>query len=215
MSKVIKYIGWLIVVFFAGCLVIIALSYFSFDLNFHFLRSKQDLLSNMFWLVSFYLHLLFGVVAIFSGIPLFFNRLIPFKSTLHRILGKVYVLSILLITGPTGFYLSFFAEGGIYATIGFLLMTLAWMTPTYFAFKFAVEKKIEAHYLWMIRSLALTLSGVTLRLLTPIGSHILELDEESNFIVTAYLSWMINWGIAEIIILRVRNRLKNSNFLME
>jgi len=71
MSKVIKYIGWLIVVFFAGCLVIIALSYFSFDLNFHFLRSKQDLLSNMFWLVSFYLHLLFGVVAIFSGIPLF------------------------------------------------------------------------------------------------------------------------------------------------
>ncbi|MBT4775788.1 MAG: DUF2306 domain-containing protein [Crocinitomicaceae bacterium] len=215
MNKLITYTGWLIVVFFASCLIIIALSYFSFNLNFHFLRSKQDLLSNTIWLASFYLHLLFGVVAILSGIPLFFNRLIPFKSNLHQILGRVYILSILLITGPTGFYLSFFAEGGIYATIGFLCMTMAWMVPTYLAFVFAVKKKIEAHYLWMIRSLALTLSGVTLRLLTPFGSHILELDEDSNFILTAYLSWMINWGIAEIIILRVRNRLKNSNFLME
>ena len=94
-------------------------------------------------------------------------------------------------------------------------MTLAWMIPTYFAFLFAVKKKIEAHYKWMIRSLALTLSGVTLRLLTPFGSHIIELDEESNFILTSYFSWMINWGIAEIIILRVRNRLKKSILLIQ
>ncbi len=202
-------------IFFSLCLVVIALSYFSFDLNYHFLKSKQDMLVNEIWLVAFYIHLLFGVIAVLTGIPLFFKRLIPFKSKLHRNLGKVYVLSILLFTGPTGFYLAFFAEGGMYATIGFLLMSLAWMIPTYLAFRYAVDKKFEKHYKWMIRSLALTLSGVTLRLITPLGSEVFGFAEETNFIMTSYVSWIFNWVIAEIIILTLRKQIKNIQLLIQ
>lgn len=196
--QILKYAFYLTVLFGALALSYIALHYFDFDLTKDFLFVKNDMLSNPIWLGTFYLHLLFGAIATLSGFPLFFSRIIPFRSKIHKCLGKLYIVSILIISGPTGLYLAFFAEGGELASIGFVLMALAWILPTYIAFQKIIIGQIEAHKKWIFRSYAMTLSGVTLRLYTPIGAD--YFDYETNFIISAFLPWIFNLGIAELII---------------
>lgn len=169
------------------------------------------MLDNKLWVVFFYVHLLFGVTATASGIPLFFKRLVHYRSNLHKQIGKLYIISILYFTGPTGLYLSFFAEGGHWASIGFILMSLAWMLPTYMAYYKIKQKDIKGHYRWIIRSYCMTLSGVTLRLFTPIGSHYIGFDEETNFIISSFV-WIINVILGEIILLA---NTKQQNNLVE
>jgi len=209
--KALFYISWFIVIFLAVCLAGIALSYFDFDLTRSFLGSKQEMVGNKIWLVAFYLHLFFGAIVTLIAIPLFFSKLIPFKAKLHKHLGKVYIGSILFISGPTGLYLAFFAEGGQFATIGFILMSMAWMIPTYIAFQRIIKGDVQGHYNWMIRSYAMTLSGVTLRLLTPIASRYLNFDYDTTFIVSAYAPWIINLLIGEILVFINKKRFQTLN----
>lgn len=197
-----KIFFYLLVVFFALALVTVAVQYFSFDQQHHFLQMKGRMLHNPIWLTAFYVHLAFGVVAVLSGLPLFFNRLIAFRSKLHKNLGKLYVISILFLTGPTGFYLSFQAEGGWIATIGFLIMSFLWMLITYIAFKkIVVDKDIVGHNKWMIRSYCFTLSGVTLRIFTPLAMYYWEWNEMTVLHLAAFLPWIINLMIGECILI--------------
>lgn len=158
------------------------------------------MLPNRFWLICFYLHLAAGITAVLSGFPLFFERLISTTSKTHRLMGRTYVISVMMISGPTGFYLAFFSEGGFLASIGFILMSLIWMLITYVALKKIIEGDHNAHRKWMIRSYCFTLSGVTLRLYTPFGASVLGLDYDTNFIISSYLPWLINLFIGECII---------------
>jgi hypothetical protein len=194
------YAAWLVVIYFALYLASIALSYFSFDLEYGFLKAKQHMLSNQLWLVFFFVHLFFGAVATLSGWPLFFSKIMPFRSTLHKRLGQLYIYSILFFTGPTGLYLAFFAEGGVGATFGFLMMCFCWMFPTYRALYYVIQKDFQQHYRWMIRSYAMTLSGVTLRLFMPFGSKIDILSESTVFVISSWV-FLLNVLLAELLIL--------------
>lgn len=200
LRQIVFYGLWLLTIFFALKLAGIALSYFTFDTKYHFLLAKQDMLDNATWLMFFYVHLLFGTTATLSGFPLFFSRLLPFRSSWHRRIGKLYIISILLFAGPTGLYLSFFAEGGVWASVGFILMSLAWMLPTYMAYYKIMNKDIKGHYRWVIRSYCMTLSGVTLRIFTPIGSGWFRFDETTNFVISSFV-WIFNVLLAELILL--------------
>lgn len=200
MRNIIFYVLWLVVIFFAFYLSSIALSYFVFDLNYGFLKAKQHLIHNKLWLVFFFVHLFFGALATLTGWPLFFSKLIPFKSVWHKRAGKLYIYSILLFTGPTGLYLAFFAEGGKWATLGFLLMSFAWMFPTYMALYTIINKNLIGHYRWIIRSYCMTLSGVTLRLFMPFGARIVQWEEETTFIISSYV-FILNIILGEIILL--------------
>ena len=201
MKKVLILIWWLVVIVLAGNLVYIAAQYFSFNEQHHFLKIKEIYIGNPIWKFAFYTHLTFGITAVLAGLPLFFEKLISFKSKIHKNLGKIYVFSILFLTGPTGLYLAFTAEGGPFATIGFILMSGLWMFITYKAFaKIAIEKNVESHYKWMIRSYCFTLSGITLRIMTPLCNNVLEIDPQTTYLITAFLPWMINLICGEIIV---------------
>jgi hypothetical protein len=208
MKKIIFYGLWLVVIYYALRLAGIALAYFSFEQDYHFLLAKRDMLGNMTWVAFFYVHLFFGVIATLAGFPLFFSRIIPFRSRIHRYVGKAYIIAILFFTAPTGLYLSFYAEGGFWASIGFFLMSLAWILPTYLAYQKIIAGNIVGHYRWIIRSYAMTLSGVTLRLFTPIGSYYLRLDEQTNFIASSFV-WIFNIILAEIILYANREQQQN------
>lgn len=198
---------WIVVILLAIRLVAIALAYFSFDTDYEFLLLKQDLLHNMTWKVAFYLHLVGGVAAIITGTLAFFTQWIKPSSGTHKILGKIYFIAIMFIGGPTGLYLGFYAEAGYLATIGFIGMSVAWMLPTFISVQRITKGDIVGHHKWMIRSYALTLSGVTLRIMTPLGIHFLGWGYDTTFIITAYIPWMFNWGLAEAVIYLKRNKI--------
>mgnify|MGYP000474700764 CR=1 FL=1 len=215
MKKVGFYLLWAIVAVLAINLVLIAASYMTFDPNHKFLNLKQHLIGNPIYKGNFYVHLAFGIVAVITGFALFFDKLIRFSSKRHKQFGKLYIISILLLTGPTGLYLSFFAEGGAVASVGFLLMSSIWMLLTYIPFSKILKGDIQGHYKWMIRSYCFTLSGITLRIMTPLFVYWFGIDTETTFMLTAYLPWIFNLLLGEVIIYFNQHQIKNVNQLLK
>lgn len=200
MKKILSIILWGVVVLLAIRLAAIAAAYFTFESDYEFLTTKQDLLHNLTWKIAFYAHLAGGIVAVLTGTACFFTNLIEPSSSGHKVLGKIYFISIMFVGGPTGLYLGFYAEAGYLATIGFIGMSTAWMLPTFISVYKITKGDVAGHHKWMIRSYSLTLAGVTLRIMTPLGIHFLGWSYDTTFIVTAYIPWMFNWSLAEIVI---------------
>ncbi|MEM9934428.1 MAG: DUF2306 domain-containing protein, partial [Bacteroidota bacterium] len=168
------------------------------------IEGKGTLGAHPLWLTAFYLHIILGGVALLVGWPQFFpkwrNRHLP----LHRKLGKVYIGSILLVSGPTSFFLAFFAFGGIGTKMGFGLLAIFWFTSTLLAFLAVRRKQISSHKEWMIRSYALSLAAVSLRIYMPIMQAGFRWDFEYSYSWVAWICWIPNILVAEWIIFRQR-----------
>ena len=89
------------------------------------------------------------------------------------------------------------------------------MLITYVAFSKIIKGDIQGHYKWVIRSYCFTLSGITLRIMTPICVYWLDMDTEATFIITAYLPWIFNLLLGEVIIYFNQNQIKNVNLLLK
>lgn len=116
-------------------------------------------------------------------------------------MGYTYVLLIVFITGPASFLMGWHANGGLPARTSFTLLAFLWMVFTVFAWWYATKKKFLQHRAFMIRSYALTLSAITLRIYT-VGFDYLDVHAKpiEIYVTTAWLSWVPNLIIAEMII---------------
>ena len=198
--KVVSNISWAIMTFLALFLFAITIPYWSFRPDINFLRVKQAVVHYIPWRTAFYFHIFGGMLALSIG-PFQFVKYLRNKFLkLHRALGKIYITAILCIAAPTGFYMALFAQGGIPASIGFIVMSLLWFTTTFIAYKKIRERNVEEHKQWMIRSYAMTFSAVTLRLWVPFLSICTPMDKSHIVILTAWISWFFNLLFAELFI---------------
>jgi uncharacterized membrane protein len=174
--------------------------YFSFCTACNFLLAKQELIDNGFWMSAFYVHITGGMLALVTGplqfIPSFRNRFLR----VHRSLGKVYLAAILFIGAPSGLFMAFYAEGGIWGSIGFTLMALLWLGTTWMAYETIRKRDIAGHRAWMTRSFALTFAAITLRVWVPVASDYLHLDPGFIETSSAWISWIPNLIVAEILL---------------
>lgn len=196
-----KRMSWLVMTVLALLLFFSTFMYLSFRTDVNFLLVKQHLIDHSVWMPVFYLHIITGMLAIAIGPFQFLQRFRDRSMKLHRKLGKTYVAAILLLAAPTGLYMAFYAEGGWLSTLGFVAMSALWFYTTLKALTEAKNGNIAAHKRWMIRSYAVTFSAVTLRLLVPAFSLLLQLDEQFVIVSTAWISWMLNLLVAEGLIL--------------
>jgi uncharacterized membrane protein len=145
-----------------------------------------------------YPHALFGGIALAFGSVQFWRNL-PFSHpSLHRALGKVYVVAAIL-TGTAGLYMSFFAYGGVVTQLGFGFLALSVLTATAIAYQRIRLRDIAAHRRWMLRSYALIFAAVTLRIELPILITVFR-GFDHAYAVVAWLSWVPNLAIAEVYI---------------
>jgi len=195
--------GWLIVTAFSIFLFSITTLYFYYwyDADFNFLAKKQEVVFSPFWRTAFYIHITGGMLALLAGpfqfIKKFRNKYLKF----HRNMGKVYLVSILILAGPSGLFMAFYAEGGMVAVVGFTIMAILWMYTTYMAYETIRKKKVEAHKKWMVRSFALTFAAVTLRLYVPLASAVFYIPGVYVEASSAWVSWLPNLLVAELILL--------------
>jgi uncharacterized membrane protein len=198
--KFISRIPFMVMTGFAVLLFAITFMYWNFRPDVNFLLTKQDLVGNPVWRTAFYIHIFGGMLAIILG-PVQFVKYIRRKSSdLHRALGKTYVAAILFIAAPTGLYMAFYANGGLFASLGFILMSMLWFYTTFMAVNTIRKKKVQEHIKWMVRSYAVTFAAVTLRLWVPFLSLVIEMEHLKVIIVTAWISWLFNLIAAEFII---------------
>lgn len=89
-----------------------------------------------------------------------------------------------------------FSQGGLTAHLGFGALALLTLGTTARAFQLVRHGNITKHRRWMIRSFALILAGVTLRLQIP-ASIIAGVAFESAYPVIAWACWVPNLLLAE------------------
>lgn len=194
-----KYIVIAVYTYFVLLMFRIFVQYIPPQSDIAFLRIKQDVVTPSF-LFAFYMHVFGSIITLVAGFTQFQPKMLKFYPAIHRTIGKLYVASILFIAAPSGFYIGLFANGGISSQIAFCLLALLWFYTTYKAYACIKIKNIKAHKDWMIRSFALTLSAITLRAWKSLLVFLFHPHPMDVYQVVAWLAWVLNLIIAEIII---------------
>src|SRR5690606_32570623 len=114
-------------------------------------------------------HVLAGSVAIISGIIQFWPKLRNYNWKLHRALGFIYLLSIVL-SGTSALILAFTTAYEVNWANAFTLQIWAsvWLGSTFIAYYAIARKKVNLHKQWMTRSyivtMAFLISGIAYRI---------------------------------------------------
>lgn len=184
-------VSWLVFVVLANAVGLYPLTYFIIDRQFGLLGSKSpELLANSFWNIGFYGHILLGGLALFVGWAQFSKKLRNANIKMHRNVGKVYIVSV-MISGICGVYIAFNATGGLIASLGFICLGLIWLFTTIKAYIAVRNKDISLHKGFMIYSYAACFAAVTLRIWLPILNIIFE-DFTIAYRIVAWLCWVPN-----------------------
>jgi len=194
---------WIITKILAVAIGLYPLIYLILDMRTNgLLASKsQELWSSFTYHYSFYIHIFLGAIALLIGWAQFSEKWRVKHLKLHRILGKTYIISVLL-SGISGLYIAYYANGGLMAKLGFASLAILWLITTVKAYTSIKNRNIIGHQMWMIRSYALTFAAVTLRLWMPIIPVIFNLEFSESYPITSWLCWIPNIIFAEIIIRR-------------
>lgn len=153
--------------------------------------------------LALYAHIGFAPVAL-AVMPIQFSaRLRGSRPHLHRWLGRVYALAI-LISGVAGLSLAVNTTAGPVAASGFGLLAVLWLITTARAVWLAMQRRIAEHQVWMVRSAALTFAAVTLRLYLPLLTAAFGFD--TGYPPVAWLCWVPNLIVAEWWLARRRTR---------
>ena len=142
-------------------------------------------------------HAGFAATALLLGPFQFLPQLRIRAATLHRNIGKLYVLAC-LAAAPAGLILATGTDAGPIAQWGFGTLAVIWFGATGYAFWLATQGRIAEHRRWMIRSFAMTFAAVTLRLYLPIPPMFLHMSFIEGYRAISWFSWTSNLAIAEI-----------------
>jgi len=173
-----------------------------------FLQLKQQYIHITEWRIAFFIHVFSSILALLAGFTQFSKRFLKKYPRLHRKLGYLYVINILVVTGPAGLLMSFYANGGITSRIGFVMLSVLWISTTAIALYKAIKKQFTAHRIFMIRSFALTLSAITLRVWKVLLANYTDIPPMDRYRMIAWLGWTLNLLLAEWIIWRTITRIK-------
>lgn len=185
-----------------------------FPTNIDFLLFKQAEIEIQYWKIAFYIHISTSVIALATGITQFSRSLLLSYPNLHRWSGKIYSFLVLFLAAPTGLIMGFHGEGGIFAQIAFICQALAWWWLTYKGFVTIRKGQIREHLAYMMRSYAVAMSAITLRLMTFILVYVRDwfgwdcfqgtsptfFCHPNYYIFVAWSSWIINWLLAELLL---------------
>jgi uncharacterized membrane protein len=150
-----------------------------------------------------YAHVFGAAVALVLGPFQFWSKLRNRRLQLHRWLGRLYLGVGVLIGGVSGLFMAMHAFGGPAARAGFACLALAWLYTGLRAYIAIRARDTIAHRGWMVRNFALTFAAVTLRLYLP-ASVASGLAFEVTYPIIAWLCWVPNLLVAELLISRTR-----------
>ena len=157
--------------------------------------------------VAVHTHVFASAVALALGPFQFSSTIRARRITVHRWLGRFYLVVGVLLGGFAGLYMSLNAFGGPAARLGFGCLALAWLFTGLCAYRAVRARDLASHRRWMVRNFALTFAAVTLRLYLPVPL-IAGVAFEAAYPVIAWLCWVPNIMLAELFFNRTPNPLE-------
>ena len=153
-------------------------------------------------------HVAASGVAMILGAFQFLKPLRRKAPTLHRWMGRVYVLAC-VVGGLAGGSIALSSTAGPIAGWGFFMLAVLWVPFTLMALFAAMRRDFTSHEIWMIRSFALTFGAVTLRLQLPLAGYlgatgVIPSDFVWSYQYITWLAWVPNLIVAELFIATIR-----------
>ena len=189
-----------VLAFFSFLMLRIIFLYIPVQNDVAFLQLKQQYIHITAWRIAFFVHVFSSFFALVAGFTQFWKWLLKNKPKWHRAIGYAYVINVLMVTGPAGLLMSFYANGGIPSRIAFVLLSILWISFTAIALYKAKKGKYQYHRIFMIRSYALTLSAITLRIWKVLLANFTDITPMDRYRIIAWLGWTLNLLVAELII---------------
>jgi len=175
------------------------LQYYDFKNQSAFLEIKLAAVKTGWYLPAFYFHIIGSSIILFLGFFQFL-KVVYNNRKLHKLLGKVYIFGVLFFAAPGAYVMTLFINRGPWVFTSFLMQNTLWVAFTLSGWVLILNRKIEPHIKMMRRSYALAFGAVTLRFYTLLF-HVLgiSLNFSNNYVIIAFLSWVPNILIAELI----------------
>ncbi|MCL6265010.1 DUF2306 domain-containing protein [Flagellimonas myxillae] len=184
-------IAWVVFAFLAIGVGLYPVLYWVNSEPFGLLLSKTSaLLESQLWNIGFYGHVTLGGVALLTGWSQFSKKIRARNLKLHRNLGKIYVVSV-LISGICAVYIGFYATGGLIPALGFISLGVVWLYTTLKAYFAIRAKDLGLHQGMMIYSYAACFAAVTLRLWLPLLTMMFG-EFLMAYKIVAWLCWVPN-----------------------
>jgi len=146
------------------------------------------------------MHLAGGAIALATGAWQLNTRLRRRHLTVHRWLGRTYVVAVVI--GALGAALLVpGSQEGIVTHLGFGALAIAWFGTTIAGYRAVRRRDLVSHRGWMLGSYALTFAAVTLRVYLPIA-QILGLPFGPSYQVISWLCWVPNLLVVEMFVIQ-------------
>ena len=186
--------------YFFWLMLKITFEYIPLKRDVSFLMIKQsEVTARKEYLYFFYTHVYTSIFVLLTGFLAITRKDFGLKN-FHKNAGKVYIFLILLFAAPSGIYMGFFANGGIYSKISFLILGFLWLFSTFKAYQLARQKKFKEHKQWMWRSFTFTISAITLRMWKVIIVYLFHPNPMDVYQIIAWLGWIPNLLLIEYLI---------------
>lgn len=193
MLRIVRIGGWILMALLGLGVAAVSLRYFALDPALFFERQRDVYHAHLGRLL---VHAGGGIAALALGPWQFWGGLRNRALRLHRVLGRIYLISV-MVGGAGGLAMATLAYGGLPSRAGFGFLAAFWLATGGLAYRAIRRGEVERHRAWMIRNYALTFAAVTLRAWVPL----LEAGGfgfEEAYVTTAWLSWVLNLVLAEV-----------------
>ncbi|TPN83339.1 DUF2306 domain-containing protein [Aquimarina algicola] len=145
-------------------LFIMSLHFISTKLNYFLL--KEEVFDSRHWNEKWWLigHLFVGIVVFFLGPFLFWEGFRKKYLKLHRLFGKIYLISIVLASFSAS-YIAWTASIKIHFTWAFSqqILSFTWFATAFMAYRAVKLHRIKQHKEWVVRSYIVTWGFIVFR----------------------------------------------------
>ena len=171
--------------------------YFPPDFQSSFLQGREGTFPGTYqW--AFYVHIFSGPLVLLNGLLLMTDWVIRYRS-LHRFLGWVQIVALLVFMLPSGMVMALQSFGGFWAGLSFMVLSGANGVCAILGVVYASRGKVKQHRRWMVRSYVLICSAVFLRLVSGAAGLVGVTDAERAYVFAAWMSWVLPLMVWEIV----------------
>jgi uncharacterized membrane protein len=192
---------WLAVVLILRVLATILVNYPDyFPPNFDslFLQGREKTFVGVYR-SAFFVHIFTGPVVLLNGLILLNESVRRRFRGLHRALGRVQVVVLLVFVLPSSVVMSRHAFGGWPAGLSFLVLSAATAACAITGVVYARRRRYDRHRRWMLRCYVLICSAVALRLISGAAGLAGVSSPEGAYVVAAWVSWLVPLAALEIV----------------
>ncbi len=171
--------------------------YFPPDFEAEFLVGRETEFFGIYQ-VAFSVHVISGPIALLASTLLMNSVARNRWPKLHRYVGRLTVVIVLILVVPSGFVMAFYAHSGRFAELGFISLALSTGLCAVAGWQTARRRQFQRHQRWMTRLFLMLFSAVVLRIIGGASLHF-QWTSEWIYPVNAWVSWLVPLSAFEIL----------------